>query len=133
MARAKATGGNTPLLEWIAAAIGLALILVVVTVIGREALREQKPEPPSIVIKIISIAPSAAGYVVAFEAINRANETAAALEIQATLRDGKAVVEESAATMNYVPGHGRTSGGVFFTHDPRRYALAVRATGFQNP
>jgi uncharacterized protein (TIGR02588 family) len=125
--------GSTPLLEWVAAGIGLFLILVLTWVIGREAIRGQISQPPSIEIQIGQITRSASGYVVTFEAVNRASGTAAELQVEGTLLAGKVEIEGSAATIDYVPGHGRASGGLFFSHDPRRYALAARATGFQDP
>lgn len=125
--------GKTPLLEWLAAVTGLFLILSVVAVIGREAIREQAADPPAIAIQVGAIGQIADGYVVAFEALNQANGTAVAVEIEGTLMSSSLLVEQSSATIDYVPGHGRTSGGLFFSKDPRKHKLAIRATGFQNP
>lgn len=129
----KVEQSQTPMLEWVAAGIGLALIIALVFVIGREALRERESEPPSIEIKLGAIRQSASGYMVAFEAINRANGTAAALTVEGTMARGEKIIERSQATMDYVPGHGRAGGALLFSHDPRRYALSARATGFQDP
>ncbi len=129
----KVEQSQTPMLEWAAAGIGLALIIALVFVISREALREREAEPPSIEIKLGAIRQSASGYMVAFEAINRANGTAAALTVEGTVASGQQIIERSQATIDYVPGHGRAGGGLFFSHDPRRYALSARATGFQDP
>lgn len=125
--------GKTPLLEWLAAVTGLLLILGVVAVIGREAIREQAADPPAIAIQVGAIGQIAGGYVVAFEALNQANGTAVAVEIEGILTSGPSLVERSGATIDYVPGHGRASGGLFFSKDPRRHRLAIRATGFQDP
>ncbi len=133
MANRETLHGKTPLLEWIAAFIGLVLILSVVAVIAREAIREQAAEPPSITIRAGAISPAGGGHVVAFEAVNQANGTAVAVEIEGTLMSGTSPVEKSGATIDYVPGHGQASGGLFFTNDPRKYSLAIRATGFQDP
>lgn len=127
----KVEQSQTPMLEWAAAGIGLALIIALVFVISREALREREAEPPSIEIKLGAIRQSASGYMVAFEAINRANGTAAALTVEGTVASGQRIIERSQATIDYVPGHGRAGGGLFFSHDSRRYALSARATGFQ--
>jgi uncharacterized protein (TIGR02588 family) len=124
---------KTPLLEWCAAVTGLLLILSVVAVIGREAIREPAAGTPAIAIEVGTIGQVADGYVVAFEALNQANGTAAAVEIEGTLMSGSALVERSGATIDYVPGHGRTSGGLFFSEDPRTHRLIIRATGFQDP
>lgn len=129
----KVEQSQPPMLEWVAAGIGLALIIALVFVISREALREREAEPPSIEIKLGAIRQSASGYMVAFEAINRANGTAADLTVEGTVASGEQIIERSQATIDYVPGHGRAGGGLFFSHDPRRYALSARANGFQDP
>jgi uncharacterized protein (TIGR02588 family) len=133
MPKRESIAGKTPPLEWIAAAIGLLLILSLVTVIGREAIREQAAESPVITIRVGVIRPAAVGYVVPFEAVNQANGTAVGVEIEGTLTAGPSLFERSGATIDYVPGHGRASGGLFFTHDPRGSELLLRATGYQDP
>ena len=133
MAKRQSLRGKTPLLEWIAAAIGLLLILFIVAVIGREAVRQKATQPPVIAIQIGAISPAAGGYVVAFEAVNQANGTAVGVEVEGLLKTGPSVIEHSGVTIDYVPGHGRASAGLFFTHDPHSYALTIRATGFQDP
>ena len=101
--------------------------------IGREAIREPAADTPAIAIQVGAIGQVADGFVVAFEALNQANGTAVAVEIEGTLMSGSSLVERSVATIDYVPGHGRTSGGLFFSKDPRKNRLIVRATGFQDP
>ena len=118
---------NTPPLEWIAAAIGLALTLGLAGVIGRDAFTGHEPELPAIEVRMLRVVPSAAGHVVEFEAVNSGAGTAAAVTIE-----GKAGDETSTATLDYVAGHARTKGGLFFRHDPRP-GLELRATGFQTP
>lgn len=125
--------GKTPILEWIAAFTGLLLILGVLAVIGREAIRERAAEPPAITIRVGAISPIVGGYVVAFEALNQANGTVIAVEIEGRLMSRSSLVEQSGAKIDYVPGHGRASGGLFFSKDPNKYRLAIRATGFQDP
>jgi uncharacterized protein (TIGR02588 family) len=133
MARKDSLDGKTPLLEWIAALTGLLLILGVTAVIGREAIREHAAAPPAIAIQVGATSQVAGGYVVEFEALNRANSTAVTVEIEGILKSESASVEQSSATIDYVSGHGRTSGGLFFSKDPRKHKLAIRATGFQDP
>lgn len=124
---------DAPLLEWIAAAIGLLLILAMLGVIGREALNDETEQLPVITVATTGIAPAAHGYVLAFEASNETGSTAAVVEIEATLKNGDTTVETSKATLDYVPGHGKAKGGVFFVEDPRRHKLEIRALGFQIP
>ncbi|MDF0544119.1 hypothetical protein PX699_17350 [Sphingobium sp. H39-3-25] len=133
MAKEDSLQGKTPLLEWLAALTGLFLILGVVFVIGREAIRERAATPPAIAIRVGTISSAGSGYVVAFDALNQTNGTAVAVEIEGTLMSGSSLVEQSGSTIDYVPGHGRASGGLFFSMDPRKHRLALRATGFQDP
>ncbi|UZK66383.1 hypothetical protein [Sphingomonas sp. M1-B02] len=124
---------QTPLLEWIAAGIGLLLLLALFAIIGREALFEGSKAPPAIEVSTGGITRTATGYLVAFEAINRANGTAASLQVEGTLRQGDTTIETSSTTLDYVPGHGSTRGGLYFTRDPRAHVLELRPLGFQQP
>ena len=102
-------------------------------VIGREALNGETEQLPVIAVAVTGISPAAPGYVLAFEASNKTGGTAAAVEIEAILKDGDTIVETGKATLDYVPGHGNAKGGVFFAEDPRRHELEIRALGFQTP
>ena len=133
MAKTSTLASRTPALEWIAAALGLAALLFVVVVIGREALTVETEQLPAIQVETRRIAPIAGGFVVEFEATNQASGTAAAVEIQGQLGSADDPVETSSATLDYVAGHATAKGGLFFKQDPRKYPLEVRALGFQTP
>jgi len=124
---------DTPPLEWIAAGIGLLLLLFLLAVIGREAINGEAAELPAIEVAVLRIEPAASGYVVAFEARNQRDGTAAAVTIEGVLKAGGAEIETSSATVDYVPGKGATRGGLFFSKDPRTASLEVRALGYQTP
>jgi uncharacterized protein (TIGR02588 family) len=123
---------RTPALEWIAAGVGLALLLLVFAVIARQALTGGRAEPPAISIEVKRIVPVASGFLVEFEAINEGGSTAAAVEVQGDLTKGR-LHEKASATLDYVSGGGRTPGGLFFSIDPRSGSLELRAGGFQEP
>lgn len=120
---------GTPALEWAAAGLGLALLLPVFAVIGNEALVGESDQLPAIEVEAVRIAPAGSGFVVEFEAVNRSTRTAAAVDVEGVLGDA----ETSHATLDYVAGEGRSTGGLFFTHDPRGQRLTLRATGYQAP
>lgn len=130
-ANTKAT--RTPALEWIAAAIGLILLVAVFAIIGREAMMAEEARPPAVTVQVTRIVASNNGFIVEFEAINRTNETAAAVAIEGTLGPAGDPVETSAATLDYVAGHATATGGLYFREDPRRHPLALRALGYQSP
>ncbi len=133
MAQGKKKPAGTPLLEWIAAGVGLLLTLGLLAVIGREALSGETERLPSIQVAVLRVAPAAAGFVVEIEARNGSGGNAAAVEIEGAVKDGAAILETSGFTFDYVPGHSRRRGGLFFREDPRRHQFEVRALGFQTP
>lgn len=128
MAAGKKQAAATPALEWIAAALGLAAILFVAVVIGREALTAEQTQLPSLEVRATRVVPNAAGFVVEFEVINHASGTAATVEIEGVLGS-----ETSSATLDYVAGDASAKGGLFFRQDPRGEKLELRALGFQTP
>jgi len=132
MARQKKRSG-TPLLEWVASGIGLLLTLSMLALLLREALSGEAGQLPAIEVAIQRIAPAGSGFVVEIEAVNRSGGTAAGVEIEGQLKSGGASIETSSAVIDYVPGHSRRSGGLFFREDPRRHRIEVRALGFQTP
>ena len=123
---------RTPLAEWIAAGAGLILTLGVLGYAVWEAVHETGA-PPDVVVEATEVRRSGAGYLVEFEARNRSFETAAAVGVRGELRQADGGVEESRAVLDYVPGRGRTKGGLFFTHDPRGGRLTLRAEGYLEP
>lgn len=132
MVRQKKRSG-TPLLEWVASGIGLLLILSMLALLLREALSGEAGQLPAIDVAIQRIAPAGFGFVVEIEAVNRSGGTAAGVEIEGLLKSGGAPIETSSAVIDYVPGHSRRGGGLFFREDPRRHQIEVRALGFQTP
>lgn len=133
MASGKKSSGSTPVLEWIAAGLGLVAILFVAVVIGREALSGEATQLPVLEVHAKRVLPNAAGFVVEFQVVNRASGTAAAVEIEGTLGPEASPVETSSATLDYVAGNASAEGGLFFKHDPRGAKLELRALGFQTP
>lgn len=133
MAQARKQPPHTPALEWIAAGLGLILVLFVAAVIGREALSGESEELPAIEVRVIRVVPAPTGFVVEFEAANRSSGTAAAVAIEGRLGSEADPVETSSATLDYVAGNAEAKGGLFFKQDPGKYPLELRALGFQTP
>jgi len=129
----KALSSKTPALEWIAATVGLLFLTFLLIAIGHDAVTGDSAEQPSIRLKVRQVSPATGGYVVAFEAVNDRGSTIAALGIEGELRQGEAVIETSLATIDYLPGHGRVEGGLFFSKDPKSLTLRLRPTGYQTP
>ena len=124
---AKRAPTPAPLLEWIAAAIGLLLILGVAAVIARDAFDVDSELAPDIVVEAVRIRAVERGFLLEFEARNRSPITAAQVTIEAALPGG----ETSNATIDYVPGRSTRRGGLYFTRDPR--GAVLRVLGYQDP
>jgi uncharacterized protein (TIGR02588 family) len=122
-----------PLLEWIAAGIGLVLTLLIIVVIGREAVSGEAEAPPAIEVRAVSLARTSTGFVVEVAATNRSGATAAAVQIEGALSSDDTAAETSSLTFDYVPGHATRTGGLFFREDPRLHELELRALGYQEP
>jgi uncharacterized protein (TIGR02588 family) len=133
MAKSRKKQPKEPVLEWIAAGIGLLLTLGIVAVIGREAVNGESEAPPAIEVRALSLARTATGFVVEVAATNRSGATAAAVQIEGELSSGGATAETSSLSFDYVPGHATRKGGLFFREDPRRHRLELRALGYQEP
>ncbi len=124
---------ETSALEWIAAAIGAGLLLLVLGVIGREAWRGRDTVPPAISLEIKRVIPQADSYLVEFEAVNSSNGTAATVQIEGEVVGPHGQRETAGVTLDYVAGHARAAGGLYFHHDPRDGSLRLRALGYQEP
>lgn len=129
----RTTRSSPPLLEWIAAAIGLLLTLAVLGALGWESLKGSGNSTPVVETSINAITPTPVGYVVEVELHNRASVTAAAVEVEGELTKADGTVATSTTTVDYVPGDSRRKAGLFFKDDPRRHRLEVRALGFAEP
>jgi uncharacterized protein (TIGR02588 family) len=123
---------RVPWLEWVAAGVGLLLVLGLFGVIGWQAFNGATT-PPALTVEIENVAPEEGGYRVLFRARNSAGEAAAQVEIEGKISAAGAGEEVSRIVLDYIPGHSERQGGLFFTRDPRSGTLAVRATGFAEP
>ena len=124
--RAKPPAGP-PLLEWLAAALGLILTLGVMAAIARDAVVPSAGLAPDLVVTATRVRQASAGFLVEFETRNLSPITAAQVTIEGTLPGG----ETSTATIDYVPGRSARRGGLYFGVPPR--GAELRVLGFQDP
>jgi uncharacterized protein (TIGR02588 family) len=122
-----------PVLEWIAAAVGVTLTLALLGFIGWNAIQTRGDSAPAISVTVASIEPRAGAYLVRFVARNDAPTTAAAVQISGQLRRPGVPPETSSVTLDYLPGDSRQEGGLIFTHDPRTGQLTLRPLGYVEP
>jgi uncharacterized protein (TIGR02588 family) len=124
---------GTSALEWIAAAIGLAMLLAVFAVIGREAMLAETAQPPSITVQAQRVVTLEHGFLVEFVASNSSTATAAAVTIEGRIQPANGPEEVATATLDYVAGNSRVKGGLFFQSDPRKGGVTLRPLGYQEP
>lgn len=123
---------RTPLLEWLAAGLGLILALGVLGFIGYHAIWGAE-SPPQVTVEVQQVRPFEGGYLVEIRARNRGGSTAAQVRIEAELRNGGRVVETGGTMFSFVPPDSERQGGLFFKRDPRGLRLDVRAAGYTRP
>lgn len=130
-ARQHDASGASPL-EWLAAAIGLALLIAAIGYLVYVAVTAPSG-PPAITFEQGPMVPSGEGYVVAVVVANEGATTAAEVEIEGALRRDGDVVETSSAVIDFLPRHSRRDIGLFFSSDPRQGRLEFRAKGYVEP
>lgn len=121
-----------PFWERFVAFIGLILVLGSLGFLLYEGVWGDN-SPPDVVVELVRIRDSGDDYLVEFKARNEGGETAAEVRITATLtRDGREI-EETEASLDYVPAGSEQRGGLFFENDPNESELELRASGYQIP
>jgi uncharacterized protein (TIGR02588 family) len=125
-------GAATSKWEWVAAAVGLVLVLGAVGSIAYNAMTAE-PSVPAVTVEHVGTERNAGGYVVKFRARNSEPSTAASLAISGTLHDGSTVIETSKVTLDYLPPRGERLGGLIFQTDPTGHELRLEAEGYVDP
>lgn len=121
-----------PAAEWVAAAIGLLLVLGVTGSLVRDALR-RPARPPDVTVTVDTVARGRGGWLVAFEARNAGDASVADLAVRATLTTAAGDTLVRDARIDYLPARSRRDGGVVFPVEPRAGTLRLEALGFQEP
>ncbi len=123
---------DVPRWSWLVAAAGLVLVAGSSGFMLYRAFAAES-SPPALVIETDAVVPSGDGYLVPIRVTNRGGSAAAALVVEGVLRDGTVTVETSAITIAYVPSGSERRAGLIFSTDPRKFAVQVRAKGYQQP
>lgn len=118
--------------EWVAAGLGLFLVLGAVLFLAVQAFRSGDV-PPAIVLEAERTVAAGDAYLVEFSARNAGSSTVAGLHISGEMVSGDSVLEASQTVIDFVPAGGTRSAGLFFEHDPREHELRMRAVGFDLP
>jgi uncharacterized protein (TIGR02588 family) len=123
---------GTSVTEWVVAGISSVALLAVLSYLVVDGL-STRDGTARIIVLPLAVAVTEGGYVVEFTAANRAGKSVAAVEIKGELRNGDEVVEESSATLDYVPQESQRNGALIFRRDPEAYDLRLFASGYSEP
>jgi uncharacterized protein (TIGR02588 family) len=130
--RKRAEAARTPVAEWIAAGLGLALTLTVLGYSLWEGVAGAKG-PPVLTVVAGPVVATKGGYVAPIRVRNAGGETAASVEVRGELALAGQPPEERRAMFAYVPAGGEIAGGLVFTRDPREGRLALSVEGYETP
>lgn len=129
---AKKRHDPVPRLEWASAALGLLVAMLLLAILGREAIAGRDYPVPVLVAEVDRVVATATGHVVKVRVRNLSDQTAAAVQVEGKIKAGQQE-ETSSATIDYVPGRSQATGGIIFSSDPRGSGLELRVTGFEMP
>ena len=119
-------------LEWVIAGVSALLVLGTIAFLLHDALSGPST-PPQVTVHADTVLRAGPGWLVEFRATNGGQTTAAGLTVEGTLEADTGTVERSEVTIDYVPAQGSRRGGLYFTRDPGRHRLQLRATGYDRP
>ncbi len=123
---------STSSVEWIAAAVGLAVLAGCVAYLVYVGL--SSPEgPPIVEVEAIDVHPQRGQFLVRFRARNDGNSTAVELVVEGKLIGGEKVFETAQMTIDYLPRNSEREGGLFFSRDPAEYRLVLEPVGYSAP
>jgi uncharacterized protein (TIGR02588 family) len=119
---------------WIYGIAFLGMLMVVGSIVFMiyHALTDEST-PPDVIVDIDSIHSGRGSYLVTFHLTNLGDITAQELTVEGNLMEGEKSAETSTTTIQYLPGHSKREGGLFFSKDPHAYRLQVLAKGYEKP
>lgn len=118
--------------EWATAALGVAIVVAVIWIIGGRAV-DGEATPPSLTVRVQGIAQRGDGWAVDFEVLNAGDDAATGVEVQGMLDQSGGAGETSHAVVDYVAGHSRAGGALLFSLQPTHAMLRVRPIGYRKP
>lgn len=130
--RQEAPGSGAAPAERVVAALSALLVAAIIGYTLREGLSEE-PGAPILSVHADSVVPTPTGHLLMFTVRNEGTETAAAVQVQGELLSEGKPVEESHATLDYVPEAATRRGALQFRRDPAEHRLDVRVVGFEFP
>lgn len=130
---AKRPAPTVPALEWAAAAFGALVALFLIGLVVLEAARSPGDRLPRLDARVVALERAGTLHFVDLELSNASAQSAATVQVEATLRRAGAEVDQGSATIDYVPGNSTARGGIVLREDPRGGQLEVAIIGFEIP
>lgn len=121
-----------PTWQWMIAAVSTLALLGLLGFVLYEAITGTGL-PPVVTVRPERVLETPNGYLVEVGVYNTGGTTAAALQIEGTLKRDTATVETSTATITFVPANSEREAGLYFTKDPRQHRLETPALGYDHP
>jgi uncharacterized protein (TIGR02588 family) len=118
--------------EYALGALGGLLVLVLLGFLLQQVVTG-RGSAPELAVTVTAVEPRGDGWEVAFRVENSGGRTAVELEVSGSLTQDGREVEESSATIAYVPPDSRRGGVLLFSEDPRDGRLEVRPAGYASP
>ena len=118
--------------EWLTGILSAVLVVGMIGWIGWETFA-RKATPPDLSVTLLSTERTAAGYRVAFDIVNSATTTAAAVTVVGRLADGDRTIEENHVIFDYVAAESNSTGAILFENDPAGHTLVIRPAGYTDP
>ena len=119
------------MLEW--AVFGVSAVAIAAVLTALLAGIPSGDAPPSLNVTVGAPAAVAGSYRLPVIVENRGDRTAEDAHIEVALTEGEQVMERGELTIAFVPRGSKREGWVTFRHDPRRFTIVARATGFNEP
>ncbi|RYY93746.1 MAG: hypothetical protein EOO24_26165 [Comamonadaceae bacterium] len=127
-----ATESRPPFWEWVAAGIGLVLLLACVGYLTVQAVTSSS-KPPDPVVQVTSVHAQGSRWLVVLRVHNRGDQTAEALKVTGELKQAGQLLERAETEFQFLPGGSSRDGGLFFSRDPQGVELVVRPESYQAP
>jgi uncharacterized protein (TIGR02588 family) len=121
---------RNPLETVVLVASGL-LVAGAIAVLAFQGARDERPA--TLETRVDSTVLRGRAHHVHVTVTNEGDRAAAGALVRGSLREGSALVAESEATIDWVPGRSSAGATLLFDVDPSRHELDVRVTGFADP
>ncbi|GAB3351101.1 TIGR02588 family protein [Modestobacter lapidis] len=118
--------------EYVLGGLGGLLVLLLLGFLIYQAavVRDTGPE---LSVTVTGVETAGNGWSVHYRIANTGGQTAVQVQVTGVLSRDGTEVEESSATVDYVPPGSRRSGALLFSEDPGSGDLQVRPSGYSLP